>query len=58
VLERGRLVEKGTDAELMEHGIVYPRLVGTTPGSERARAPRDGDRPDGAVDREPSAIAI
>jgi ABC-type multidrug transport system fused ATPase/permease subunit len=57
VLRRGRLVEKGTHAELMERGVTYPRLVGLAPGAEPDLAADDSERPDESVAAEPSVIA-
>ena len=46
VLERGRLVERGSHAELIERGSVYARLFGSGPV-------REPDRPDPADDGRP-----
>lgn len=57
VLGQGRLVEQGTHAELMEHGVTYPRLVGLTRRAEPDPATHDAGRPGESVTAEPSAIA-
>jgi ABC-type multidrug transport system fused ATPase/permease subunit len=56
VLKRGRLVEHGTHAELLERGRTYPRLVGSKPRVEPNQAARDVDSVAWPVSAEPSVI--
>jgi ABC-type multidrug transport system fused ATPase/permease subunit len=54
VLQQGRLVEQGTHAELLEHGVAYPRLVGAHGDTAPLPAALDGESATWPVPVEPT----